>query len=326
MVSVRQVRRETKEHSPLPAQHFPLQLVVITGATGVGKTQLALELAQAYGGEIVSADSMQVYRYMDIGTAKPGLEERKGVVHHLIDVVDPDEAFNASLYIDQVQKVLGRGEKKEGLYFVVGGTGLYIRALLGGLFSGPAADQDLRAFYRAQGERFGEGYLYGLLEEKDTLAAKCINPRDVTRIVRALEVWDLTGKSIVEKQREHLFADRPYRYLKIGLKMARAELYARIEKRTDSMVARGLIDEVGWLLERGYHGGLKAMQSLGYRHITGYLSGTLSLQDALGLMNRDTRQYAKRQETWFKKDREISWFEAGERRSLRDRIESFRRE
>jgi len=309
----------------LPAQHFPLQLVVITGATGVGKTQLALDLAQIFGGEIVSADSMQVYRYMDIGTAKPGLEERKRVAHHLIDVVDPDEAFNASLYIEQVRKVLGRAEEKGGLYFVVGGTGLYIRALLGGLVSGPAADQDLRAFYRSQGERFGKGYLYRLLEEKDTLAAKCINPQDVARIVRALEVWDLTGKSIVEKQREHLFADRPYQYLKIGVKMERAQLYARIERRTDSMVARGLVDEVSWLLERGYHGRLKSMQSLGYRHITGYLSGASSLPDAVYLMNRDTRQYAKRQETWFKKDREISWFAAGDLRSVRERIELFRR-
>lgn len=286
------------------------RLLIIVGPTGIGKTQLAVSLARSGKGEIISADSMQVYRYMDIGTAKPSQDERHGVPHHLIDVVDPDAAFHASAYIQRVGQILGAAENKDKFFLVVGGAGLYIKALLGGLFSGPGADQELRAYYRDQLERFGRAHLYGILQGKDPLAAARIEPHDVSRIIRALEIWDLSGQSIIQKQAGHHFGTQPYRYLKIGLTMPRERLYERIDRRVEEMMARGFVEEVAWLLEQGYHEGLKSMQSLGYRHMVAYLSGRQSLEEAVAAMKRDTRQYAKRQATWFRGDREINWFDA----------------
>ena len=286
----------------------PQRLLIIVGATGVGKTQLAMKLASLWGAEIISADSMQVYRYMDVGTAKPSLEERRNIPHHLLDVVNPDEAFNVSLYIDLTRRVLAAPENIQKRFIVVGGTGLYIKALLGGLFSGSETNQSLRDHYREQLKLFGIGHLYGILKEKDPLAAERIDPHDSSRIIRAIEVWSQSGKSIVSKQREHQFSDRPYHYLKIGLKMERAELYRRIEQRVDDMIVRGFIDEVRWLLAQGYNGELKSMRSLGYRHLEAHLAGDCGLEEAIEAMKRDTRQYAKRQETWFKADSEIHWF------------------
>lgn len=298
------------EQQTLPESFLEPRLLVIVGSTGVGKTQLAAAVARSAQGEVISADSMQVYRYMDIGTAKPDQEERSRVPHHLIDVVDPDEAFNASAYRQRVQQLLGAPENKDRFYLVVGGAGLYIKALLGGLFAGPGADHNLRAYYRDQLERFGREHLHRLLAGKDALAAARIEPHDVSRIIRALEVWDISGSSIVRKQGEHRFGTRSYRYLKIGLTMSRERLYERIDKRVEEMMARGFVEEVKWLLGHGYHGDLKSMQSLGYRHIVAYLSGRQSLAEAVEKMKRDTRQYAKRQATWFRGDREITWFDA----------------
>lgn len=299
------------------------RLLIIVGATGIGKTQLALKLAHIWGGEIISADSMQVYRYMDIGTAKPNNTERENILHHLIDVVDPDEAFNVSLYINLARQIMAAPGNRQKLFIVVGGTGLYIRALLGGLFSDAGADKDLRDYYREQLKVFGSDRLYAILKEKDALAADLIDPHDTNRIIRAIEVWSQSGKSIVEKQRDHHFGERPYHYLKIGLKMERAQLYSRIERRAEDMIARGFVEEVKWLLEQGYHEGLKSMHSLGYRHLAGYLSGERRLEEAVDAMKRDTRQYAKRQETWFKADTEINWFSYDDFTSLTKLVEEF---
>jgi tRNA dimethylallyltransferase len=299
------------------------RLIIIVGPTGVGKTEVALRIAEASGGEIISADSMQVYRYMDIGTAKPSKADRTIAPHHLIDLVDPDESFNAAMYAKLAREVIQEAEGKDKTFFIVGGAGLYIRALLGGIFSGPGADEPLREYYRNQLKRFGKEYLYRILKEKDEKAACAIRQGDTVRIIRALEVFELTGKSILDKQQEHHFGDRPYSCLKIGLTMGMGQLFERIEKRTESMMAVGFIDEVRWLLDQGYHEGLKSMQSLGYRHMVRYLSGLSNLQDAVYSMKRDTRHYAKRQMTWFNADREVNWFSFADTASIGERIKSF---
>jgi tRNA dimethylallyltransferase len=231
-------------------------LLILVGPTGVGKTQLAVKLAHIWNAEIISADSMQVYRYMNIGTAKPAIAERQNIPHYLIDVVDPDEVFNASVYINMAQQIMTAPQNSQKRFIVVGGTGLYIRALLGGLVGEAGADNELRDYLRAQLKLFGRDRLYAILQEKDPLAASFIDPHDSSRIIRAIEVHSQTGKSIIVMQREHNFRERPYRYLKIGLKMERKQLQERIEQRTDDMLAAGLLEEVEWLLGQGYHEGL----------------------------------------------------------------------
>lgn len=288
--------------------HHSPRLLVIVGATGVGKTQLALKLSSLWGGEIISADSMQVYRYMDIGTAKPSFTMRKQIPHHMIDVVNPNEAFNVSLYINMARRIITMPGEIQNNFIVVGGSGLYIKALLGGLFEDQGADRDLRNCYREQLETMGRDHLYAMLRERDILAADLIDPHDTGRVIRAIEVWSKSGKSIVEKQREHHFRDRPYRYLKIGLKMDRDQLYRRIDNRAEHMIGQGFVEEVQWLLEQGYDEKLQSMNSIGYRHLTAYLRGECRLEDAIEAMKRNTRQYAKRQATWFNADPEINWF------------------
>jgi tRNA dimethylallyltransferase len=285
------------------------RLICIVGPTGVGKTGLALELAGRCGGEIVSADSMQVYRHMDIGTAKPTAEERARISHHLIDVADPDEPFDASRYIALANDVIARLHREGKPIFVVGGTGLYVRVLLGGLIDGPGADEELRRQLKEEMKRFGKEHLYGLLKAKDEKAAAQIHPNDGVRIIRALEVLELTGRSIVEHQQAHGFQEAPYEAVKIGLKMDRDKLNDRIDQRTDKMIADGFVEEVRRLRDMGYDPSLKPMQSLGYRHLVPYLAGRKSLEEAVGLIKRDTRLYSKRQMTWFAADKEIAWFD-----------------
>jgi tRNA dimethylallyltransferase len=299
------------------------RLIVLAGPTGVGKTELALQLAAIFGGEIISADAMQVYRFMDVGTAKPTVEQRSRVKHHMLDVVDPDEPFNAALFIQQAQPVIEALHTERKPIFVVGGTGLYIKALLGGLFAGPRADETLRASYRAVLSAHGPAHLYEELKRKDEHAARRINANDAVRIMRALEVFEISGQSIVEQQRQHHFGQRRYDYLKIGLMMERQPLFDRIGQRTDQMMTGGFVDEVRRLLERGYTGTLKPMQSLGYRHIVRHLHGFQDLPDAVHAIKRDTRRYAKRQMTWFGSDREMIWFRPDDRDTIEKTVASF---
>jgi tRNA dimethylallyltransferase len=299
------------------------RLIVLAGPTGVGKTELALQLASAFGGEIISADAMQVYRFMDIGTAKPTVQQRSLVKHHLLDVADPDEPFNASLFIQQAQPVIEALHHRRKPVFVVGGTGLYIKALLGGLFAGPQADETLRAAYRAALSAHGPAYLYEKLKNKDEQAARRINPHDAVRIMRALEVIEISGQSIVEQHQQHHFGERQYDYLKIGLMMERQPLFDRIGQRTDRMITSGLVEEVRHLLAMGYVGSLKPMQSLGYRHIVRYLDGLHDLSITVQAIKRDTRRYAKRQMTWFGSDREMIWFRPDDRDAIAKIVVSF---
>ena len=284
-------------------------VIILVGPTGVGKTRMALKMAGLFGGEIVSADSLQVYRGMDIGTAKPTPEERQYVPHHLIDVADPDQPFDVSRYCDLAHGVIARLHKEKKPVFVVGGTGLYVRALLGGLIAGPGADESLRETLRDEMKRLGKSHLYEKLRMQDDRAAARINPNDGVRIIRALEVLELTGRSIVDHQQEHRFRERPYEVIKMGLMLDKTVLKSRIEDRTDRMIDVGFVDEVRRLLAMGYSRSLKPMQSLGYRHICSFLAGEGDLEVAVRLIKRDTYRYAKRQMTWFTADREISWLD-----------------
>jgi len=287
-------------------QNFPL--IILVGPTGVGKSELALSLALKYRMEIVSADSLQVYRYLDIGTAKPPLEDRKKVKHHLIDIVNPDEEFSAVQFMEMAREVIDSLIRQRRSVLVVGGTGLYIKALTRGIFKGPGADETLRRKIREDAKKQGNEYLYQKLKAVDPESASRIHPNDIYRIIRALEVYELTQKPMSSFQASHAFRESPYRSVKIGIERERKELYQRIEKRVDGMIEHSLVEEVKGILEKGYHPELKPLQSLGYRQVIACLNGAFDLDEAIRLIKRDTKQYAKRQLTWFKADPEVEWF------------------
>jgi tRNA dimethylallyltransferase len=286
-----------------------IQLVVILGPTATGKSELAVRLAERFDGEIVNADSMQVYRGMEIGTAKPSMELRARVPHHLLDICDPDLNFSASDFRREAElaiaDIAGRGKR----IFVVGGTGLYIRALLQGLADSPSGAGSVRGELEEQARRDGNEALLRELAQADPETAARLHPNDRVRIVRALEVFRLTGRPISEQRSAHGFAGEHYRALKIGLAVERRELYERIERRVETMIAGGLVAEVAALLGRGFSPEAKALRSIGYRQICAYLAGEYGLAEAVPLIKRDTRRYAKRQLTWFGQDKEIIWVE-----------------
>jgi tRNA dimethylallyltransferase len=285
------------------------KLVVILGPTGVGKSEVAIDAALQVGGEVVNADSQLVYRHMDVGTAKPPPAARRGVPHHLIDVVDPDEDFNAARYrelaLAAIAEVVARGKKP----IVCGGSGLYLRTLLQGIFVGPGKDKAIRERLEGEADVGRLGPLHARLREIDPEAALRIHPNDRHRIVRALEVHEVTGKTISEWQKEHGFQERAFDVLKIGLNRERGALYRLVDLRTDDMIKAGLVDEVERLLEQGYGLDLPALQSIGYRQIGLYLRGEVTLEEAIALIKRDSHHLAKRQLTWFRADREIRWYD-----------------
>ncbi len=283
------------------------RIIVVCGPTAAGKTGFGIELALAVGGEIVGADSMQIYRHMDIGTAKPTAEERAQVPHHLVDFCNPADSFDAAAYTRLARETIGGLLQKEVVPLVVGGTGLYIKGLLGGLFPGPAADRSVRSRLHREAEKEGTPALHRRLVERDPETAARLHPNDTFRIVRALEVLAVTGEPISRQQNRHGFEDAPYRALKLGIFLEREDLYRRIDRRCEAMLQGGLIDEVKRLLAMGYAPDLKSMQSIGYRHVTDYLQGRTSREETLRLFCRDTRRYAKRQLTWFRADPEITW-------------------
>lgn len=301
-----------------------IKIIVIVGPTASGKSALAIELSRRFDGEIVSADSMQVYRYMDIGTAKPVKEEREKIPHHLIDIVDPDEEFTAARYRDEASKVIMEIHKRGKNVFVVGGTGLYIRALTKGLFKGPGSDAQIRSELAMLGSGSdGAGYLYEKLKEADPQAAIGIHPNNTARIIRALEVYYLTNKPISVFQKEHNFSEEPYEVVKIGLSVDRKFLYKSIEDRVDNMIKAGLAEEARRVLDMGYSPGLKTMRGLGYKEIIGYIQNKYSLEDAVREIKKNTRRYAKRQMTWFKKEADIRWFSSEEKDKIISLIEGF---
>ena len=298
-------------------------VIIISGPTCVGKTGVAITLAEPLGGEIISADAMQVYRHMDIGTAKPTEQEQARVRHHLIDVVDPDEPFSAAQFKTAADAVIRNLHEKGHPVFVVGGTGLYIKALTQGLFRVQEENGSLRERLRAQAKDLGSPVLHQRLQDVDPVAAASIHPNDAYRIIRALEILELTGKPISEHHRSHGFSDDRYRVLKIGLFLDREILYQRINRRVDRMLEAGFLKEVEGLLHLGYSPNLKSMGSIGYRHMTEYLQTTVAWDETVRLFKRDTRRYAKRQLSWFKGDPEIHWLKPSESDTMSRKIDSF---
>jgi tRNA dimethylallyltransferase len=284
------------------------KLVIILGPTAVGKSAVALELATQIGAEIINADSQQVYRHMNVGTGKPAEADRARVPHHLIDVVDPDEEFNAAIFrCLALEKIVQIHERRKNV-IVCGGTGLYLKALTHGLFVGPEQDPEVRGKLAREIQEQGLGALYRRMTEVDPAAHSRIHPNDRQRIIRALEVYQLTGKPMSQWQQEHGFGDEPFDTLKIGLQRERAELYDLINRRCDRMIEQGLLDEVRELMAKGYSLDLKPLQSVGYRQMGLVLQGMLETDKAVEEMKQETRHLAKRQLTWFRRDHEIRWF------------------
>lgn len=281
-----------------------MKIAIVGGPTAVGKTDIMVEVCEEIGAEIISMDSRQIYRYMDVGTAKPTPEQRKRVPHHMIDIIDPDEYYNAFMYrkdsLKAVEDVLKRGK----IPVYVGGTGLYADALVRGIFEGVPADENIRKELREL-ERREPGILRKMLEEFDPEAATHIHPNDLKRTIRALEVYMKTGRRISELQKEAKGDDR---FFIIVLTRERYELYERINKRVDKMIEMGLVDEVKKLLEMGYSKDLNSMKTIGYREVIDYLEGKYDFDRMVHLIKRNTRHFARRQIIWFKRYKEAVWY------------------
>jgi tRNA dimethylallyltransferase len=284
-------------------------VLVICGPTGSGKTALALEIAARIPLEIISADSRQVYRRMDIGTAKASAQEQQIARHHLIDVIDPDEEFSVADFVARARLLIEDITARGKLPCVVGGTGLYIDVLLGGLADLPGADEGLRLNLQHLEQESGSGTLHRKLEQLDPRAAAQIHPRNIVRLVRALEVCQLSGRKFSELKEEHSFADRPYRTLKLAPGHPRELLYRRINERARLMLDAGLVAETEALVA-AYSIDLKALQTLGYREVCRYLKGEIDVNWMLEDIRKFTRHYAKRQLTWFRKDKELIWVDS----------------
>lgn len=287
------------------------KIPVLVGATASGKTAAGVVLAKFIGAEVISADSMQIYKKMAIGTAKPTAEEMAGVPHHLIDCVEPDEAFSVADYQKlagaAIEDILSRGK----VPLIVGGTGLYINALtMPWIFAGPPSDKTNRAALEKAYDEQGAAVLYAKLKSVDPEAAAKIHPNNRKRVVRALEIYESTGKTKSAWERETQAVPLPYDYVLLGLTMPREKLYARIDKRVDQMMAAGLLDEVHRLLDAGYSPELLSMQALGYKELVPVLRDHANLAEQVRILKRDTRHFAKRQLTWFRRDKRIHWFDA----------------
>ncbi|RIL03929.1 MAG: tRNA (adenosine(37)-N6)-dimethylallyltransferase MiaA [Proteobacteria bacterium] len=301
-------------------------VVVVAGPTASGKSAAAIELALRFGGDIVNADSMQVYRYLDVGTAKPSLADRARVPHHLIDVVTPDVLYNAGRYSREARAAASQIHARRGIVFLTGGTGLYIRAFLEGLIEDDA-DRELRASLErdaARAEREGDAErLHRRLTELDPDAAARIHPNDQRRTVRALELALRHGAPASQIRARHAFADQPYGVLYLVLDPGRDALDRRIDARAQAMIDAGLLQECRALVERGYGPELRPLQAIGYRHVMPVVEGRDTLVNALAGMRRDTRQFARRQRTWFRGVRDAVWVHPDDREGIAARVAAF---
>lgn len=279
-------------------------LFILIGPTAIGKTELSINLAKKMNGEIISADSMQIYKYMNIGSAKITKEEMEGVPHHLIDNISPDEDFTVANYKNHTKTLINDINKKGKLPIIAGGTGLYVNSIVYDLqFTEVPPNDDIRD----ELEYLSNEHLHKELEMVDKISADRLSPNDRKRLIRALEIYKSTGKTMSEYNKDFRTENKDYNLVMIGLNMDRAELYNRINLRVDIMVGAGLIEEVKGLLEMGYDKSLVSMQGIGYKEIIMYLEGRLSIDESISLIKQKTRNYAKRQLTWFRRDSRVQW-------------------
>ncbi|HEY5584900.1 MAG TPA: tRNA (adenosine(37)-N6)-dimethylallyltransferase MiaA [Ruminiclostridium sp.] len=284
-------------------------VIVIVGPTASGKTSLSIELAKRLNGEIISADSMQIYKHMDIGTAKPTLDEMQGIKHYLIDEVLPSEDFNVVKFKELANKYIEEIIQKDKQPIIVGGTGLYISSLINNInFSESECDWELRETLKKEAEEYGPQYIHDKLKLVDAETANNIHPNNVKRVIRALEVYYQTQKPISYHNEMSRGVPSKYKFILIGLSMDRQHLYERIDKRVDIMLENGLVDEVKSLISLGFADCLISMQGIGYKEILSYINNEITLEEVVDIIKRGSRRYAKRQITWFKRINEIKWF------------------
>ncbi len=286
-------------------------LVILTGPTAVGKTKLSIALAKAIGGEIISADSMQVYRHMDIGSAKIRLEEMEGIPHYLVDVLEPWEEFHVVRFQQMAKEAMKKIREHGHIPILVGGTGFYIQAIVKDIDFTENEASPYREELTRLAEEKGADFLYEKLQKVDPKSAQIIHAHNVKRIIRALEFYQMTGKKISEHNKEQREKSSPYQFTYFVLQDERTKLYKRIEARIDEMLQDGLIEEVTALKEMGLKRGMVSMQGLGYKEILAYLDGECTLEEAVEILKRDTRHFAKRQITWFKREEEVIWLDKG---------------
>ena len=287
-------------------------LIILTGPTAVGKTKTSIMLAKRIGGEIISADSMQVYKGMNIGSAKIKREEMENIEHHLIDILEPDEEFNVVLFQkmakEAMKEIYGRGK----IPIITGGTGFYIQAVLYDIdFTKEESDGAYREWLEKEAERKGAAFLHGMLQEKDPESAAEIPANNKKRVIRALEYYHLTGEKISKHNKEQRQKTSPYNFCYFVLNEEREKLYERIDARVDAMMEEGLLEEVSALRERGIKRGMVSMQGLGYKEMLEYLDGECTLKEAVYKLKRDTRHFAKRQLTWFRRERDVEFLDMG---------------
>ena len=287
--------------------HTYKPLVAIVGPTAIGKSRIGIEIAKVLQTEILTADSCQVYKGMDIGTDKPTISERQGIPHRLIDLVSPDQSFNVGEFRRHALKEIARLHDQGRPPLIIGGTGLYIRALLRGLCPGPPANWAIRQALSQEATARGTSFLHEKLQKVDPDLAQRLHPNDQPKVLRALEVYQTLGIPLSKVQQQHQFQESPHPFLLIGLTMERQDLYRRIDTRVEKEIEKGLIEETQQLLQQGYSRNLGSMKGLGYRQFSGYLEGEYSYEEAVRLLKRDTRHFAKRQMTWFRKESDIYW-------------------
>jgi len=299
-------------------------MIVLTGPTAVGKTKLSIALAKAGNGEIISADSMQVYKYMDIGSAKITADEMQGVPHHLIDILEPWDEFNVVVFKQKCEEALAEIYRRGHIPIVTGGTGFYIQALLRDIdFTQNEENTEYRASLEALAKEKGAEVLHKMLQKVDPLSAEAIHANNIKRVIRALEYYTLTGEPISAHNEQEKQKESAYNSCYFVLNDDRAKLYTRIEQRIDEMINNGLIEEVQKLKNMGCHRGMVSMQGLGYKEILDYLNGECTLDEAIYLLKRDTRHFAKRQLTWFRREKEVIWVNKDEFRYDEEKILQF---
>lgn len=287
-----------------------IDILIIAGPTAVGKTDISIKLAKRLNGEIISADSMQIYKNMDIGSAKISKEEMDDIPHHLVDIVDPSEEFSVAMFKKNAEEAIEEINEKNKLPIVVGGTGFYINSLIYNYnFAETNKDEEYRKFLEKEAEEKGNIYVHSLLKDIDLESYSKLYPNDLKRVIRALEVYKVTGKSISQFAKEEDLFNIPYNVYYYVLNMDRQKLYERINKRVDVMFQKGLLEEVIRLQKEGYTSDMQSMKGIGYKEILYYLDGKVDLEKAIEMIKQFSRNYAKRQLTWFRKDPRVYWID-----------------